>query len=465
MADIIKNKNYTVRITDYTDEGLGVGKDEESFLTLFVKDTAIGDKVEAKVLKAKKTYGYAKMISLMEASPDRKDPGCAVFDKCGGCQLRHISYEAQLTWKEKRVADVLERVGGLKAGEDFKMLPIIGMENPLRYRNKAQYPVGIKDRKAVTGFFAERSHRVIPTEDCLIEHAQNASILETIRRYLNDNNVPVYDEETHDGLVRHVLIRTAFSSGDIMVCLVLNCDEGDEREFKILDGLADELKKNENIKSFVYNFNNKKTNVIMGRTEKTVFGDHFITEYIGDVGFHISPGSFFQVNPVQTKVLYEKACEYAGLTGKETVWDLYCGIGTISLFLSGKAGQVYGVEVYGQAVENAKENAKINNIDNATFICSKAEDIRIGKDLPAPDVILVDPPRKGCDAKLLETIAEASPRRLVYVSCNPATLARDVKVLTEAGFVLKEVQPVDMFPETTGVETVALLSGPQATPG
>ena len=458
MVNIKKKDIYTVTITDYTDEGLGVGKvnlpGTESFFPLFIKNTAIGDVLEAEVMKLKSGYGYARMVNLVEASPDRKDPGCKVFGKCGGCRLRHIRYDAQLEWKEKRVADVMERVGGVKAGVDFELMPVIGMDDTLRYRNKAQYPVGEKDRKAVTGFYAERTHSVIPVEDCLIEHESNRDILKVIRDYIDKKKIPVYDETRGEGVIRHVLIRTAFARDEIMVCLVVNA--GKEIIGK-LGELADILKDNKSIRSFMVNYNTRNTNVILGDREDVIYGESYITDSIGDLQFRISAGSFFQVNPAQTIRLYEKALEYCELQGDENVWDLYCGIGTISLFLAQKAGSVLGVEVFEKAVENARENAALNAVSNVSFICAKAEDVVLDSGIERPDVVVVDPPRKGCDGKLLETIAESGAKRLVYVSCNPATLARDTAVLRELGLSLLKLQPVDMFPETTGVENVALF--------
>ena len=462
MVTIKKNERYTVEITDYTEEGLGVGKvkmaDGESFFPLFIKNTAVGDKIVAEVIKVKKTYGYGRIIEVLSPSADRKDPGCAVFGKCGGCQLRHIRYGAQLQWKERRVSDVMERVGGVKAGLDYEFLPIVGMDDTARYRNKAQYPVGIKDGKTVTGFYAGRTHAIIPTDDCMIEHEDNAEILRFIRCFWDDSKLSVYNEETGKGILRHILIRTAFTSKETMVCLVVNLKDSDEKYLKKFERLGEELKKsNDNISSFILNFNSKKTNVILGDKERVIFGQGFITDHICDLRFRVSAGSFFQVNPVQTVKLYEKALEFAGLTGEENVWDLYCGTGTISLFLAKKAGFVYGVESFEKAVEDAKTNAKDNMIENVRFICSKAEDIKIGEDISRPDVIVVDPPRKGCDERLLETITKAGTKRLVYVSCNPATLARDTAILNASGMSLKSLQPVDMFPETTGVENVALF--------
>ena len=462
MVTIKKNEKYTVEITDYTEEGLGVGKvkmaDGESFFPLFIKNTAVGDKVVAEVIKVKKTYGYGRIIEILSPSSDRKDPDCVVFGKCGGCQLRHIRYEAQLQWKEKRVSDVMERVGGVKAGVDYEFLPIIGMDDTVRYRNKAQYPVGSKDGMTVTGFYAGRTHAIIPTNDCMIEHEGNADILRRIRCFWDSNKLSVYKEESGSGILRHILIRTAFASKETMVCLVVNLKDDDKKYLKEFNSLGEELKKiNNNISSFILNFNNKKTNVILGDKEQVIFGKGFITDYISDLRFRVSAGSFFQVNPVQTVKLYEKALEFAGLTGKENVWDLYCGTGTISLFLAKKAGFVYGVESFEKAVEDAKINAEDNGIKNVRFICSKAEEIKIGEDISRPDLIVVDPPRKGCDERLLETIANSDAKRLVYVSCNPATLARDTAILSRSGIFLKRLLPVDMFPETTGVENVAFF--------
>lgn len=484
---IKKNDKVFIDITDYTDEGLGVGKvvTDEGTFTLFVKDTAVGDRAEISVTGVKKSFGYGRLLSVLTPSPDRTDPECPVASRCGGCTLRHISYEAQLDWKEKRVSDCMKRIGGLVPGKDFKLLPVKGMDRPYRYRNKAQYPVGVKDGRVVTGFYAGRTHSVIDSEDCLIEPESFGGILKVIRDFAEKNNIPVYDENTGKGILRHILLREGMGGDEIMVCLVVNAAPG-HKSLSAIERLSSGLKRFPEVKTFLISHNTLSTNVILGEKETVIFGSGRIRDRIGDRVYEISARSFYQVNPAQTKVLYDTAAEYAGLTGTETVWDLYCGAGTIGLYLADKAKTVHGVEIVERAVEDAKRNAALNRVSNASFSCGKAEDILISADvsetggaepvksftstnslrqssgramnrrihLPYPDVIVIDPPRKGCDGKLLDTIAESGTARVVYVSCNPATFARDAAVLAEKGYRLERLQPVDMFPHTTGVECV-----------
>ena len=477
-----KNDKVCVEITDYTDEGLGVGKTVtgEGSFTLFVKDTAVGDRAEVVVTKVNKTFGYGRPVSVIEASPDRCDPECPVASRCGGCSLRHISYEAQLKWKEKRVKDCMDRIGGLTPGKDFGFFSIKGMDVPGRYRNKAQYPVGIKDGRIVTGFYAGRTHSVIASDDCLIEPEGFGRILKEIRAFAEENKISVYDEKTGRGILRHMLLREGMGGKEIMVCLVVNALPGSGK-LSVFEGLADKLTRMPEIRTFLLSHNTSRTNVVLGREETCLFGEGRIRDRVGDRLYDISARSFYQVNPEQTKVLYDTAAEYAGLTGSETVWDLYCGTGTIGLYLADRAGSVYGVEVVQSAVDDARQNAKTNGVSNASFFCGKAEDIVIKADcsdicpekalpgmaaaghtggsitLPHPDVIVVDPPRKGCDTRLLDTISGSGAKRIVYVSCNPATFARDASVLTDSGYRLEKLQPVDMFPHTTGVECVGVF--------
>ena len=471
-----KNDIVNVKITDYTQEGLGVGKTEG--FPLFIKDSAVGDELEVKVTKPGKSYGYARLEKIIIPSPDRTDPVCPYSGKCGGCQLRHITYSAQLVWKADRVENVMRRIGGVTAGEDYEMMPAVPAGNTDRYRNKAQYPVGIRvnegKKEIVTGFYAGRTHSVVPCEDCLIEPEINAGILQEIRTFADKRNISVYDEKSGKGLLRHVLIRNGFYTGEIMVCIVVNALPGERDKYTDLPDLAGSLSRIKGVVSVMLNFNRKKTNVILGDKESLLFGKDFIQDKIGEKIYKISAASFFQVNPEQTVRLYKKALEYADLKGNEIVWDLYCGTGTISVFLADKAGMVYGVEISGDAVNDAKENAKLNGADNVLFFRGKAEEIVIdngvGNDtkmagkknsddgmikLPSPDVIVVDPPRKGCDGALLDTIKNSGAKKLVYVSCNPATLARDTAVLSGHGYKIHRLTPVDMFPHTTGVECVA----------
>lgn len=456
---IEKNDIVTVTIEDISMNGEGIGR--FNGYTLFVKDTVVGDVAEVKVIKAKKTYGYGRLMKLIIPSKDRVAPKCPIAKQCGGCQIQEMSYESQLRFKEKLVANNLERLGGIMPGT-YEMCPIIGMDEPWHYRNKAQFPVGVnKDGKIVMGFYAGRTHSIIETEECFLGDKVNEKVLAAVRAFMEENKVAAYDEESHRGVVRHVLIRKGFKTGQVMVCLVINGDN-----LKNSDKLIEKLVEIEGVSSITISINKEKTNVIMGTTIKTLWGKPYIEDYIGDICYQISPLSFFQVNPVQTEKLYSKALEYAGLTGNEMVWDLYCGIGTISLFLAKNCKKVCGVEIIPQAIENARENARINGIENAEFFVGKAEEVlpkfyeREYKETgirPTADVIVVDPPRKGCDEVLLNTIVSMKPKRVVYVSCDSATLARDLKFLRGNGYEVKKVQTVDQFGHTVHVETVVLL--------
>ena len=451
-----KNDTTIIKIEDIGVNGEGIGKVEG--YTLFVKDAVIGDTVEAVITKAKKSYGYAKMLRVIEASPYRVDRKCPVARQCGGCQIQELSYEAQLDFKTRKVYGNLERIGGFSSEVlDSVMEPIYGMEEPFYYRNKAQFPIGTnRTGEVVTGFYAGRTHQIIPNLDCALGVGVNKDILEVIIEFMNDNHISAYDEETKKGLIRHVLIRYGFRSGEIMVCFVINGDN-----FPKSEQLVDKLLKISGMTSITYSVNKENTNVIMGKEIGVLWGQSYITDYIGDVKYQISPLSFFQVNPVQTEKLYGIALEYAGLKGEETVWDLYCGIGTISLFLARKAKKVYGVEIIPQAIDDARNNARINEIENAEFFVGKAEEVlpqQYEANRVYADIIVVDPPRKGCDETLLRTMVDIQPDRIVYVSCDSATLARDLKYLCEHGYELKKVRPVDQFPHTTHVETVCLLS-------
>lgn len=473
---MIKNDIFETTISDLTNEGEGVGKGDDGF-TFFIHGAIPGDRVKASVTKLKKTYGYARIVEILEPSRDRVMPICPVAGKCGGCSLLHMSYESELRFKENKVKAAIERIGGFPEGS-FEFEPIIGFfsnehlnvpssaksesENsnthpntsrPIHYRNKAQFPVGKdSDGNIVTGFYAGRSHRIIPIEDCMIEHEVTGEILLAVKAYMEKNHVTSYDETTGRGLIRHVMVRVGFATGEVGVCLVINGDKVPAQ-----DELISEIKKAICLTSLSLNINKENTNVIMGRKLITIFGNDYITDEINGIKFHISPMSFYQVNHTGVEKLYGKALEFSGLTGTETVWDLYCGIGTISLFLAKKAKKVYGVEIVPEAIENAKENALLNGFTNVDFEVGAAEDI--APKLPKPDVIVVDPPRKGCDEKLLQTILKYEPEKIVYVSCDPATLARDLKILCEnRSFKLEKVQPVDMFSGSVHVETVCLLS-------
>ena len=459
-----KNDLVTVAIEDIGVGGEGIGKVDG--YTLFIKDAIIGDVVEAKIVKAKKNYGYARLMNIVMPSENRVEkPACPMARRCGGCQIQEMKYGAQLAFKEGKVRGNLERIGEVPTELlDKVMQPIVGMEEPFHYRNKAQFPIGTdKEGHIITGFYAGRTHSIIPNTDCALGVAVNQKILEIILHFMENNHISAYDEEKHKGLVRHVLIRYGFKTDEIMVCLVMNGEKLPHAE-----KLVDKLCKIPGMTSITISVNKAKTNVIMGNEIKLLWGQTYITDYIGNVKYQISPLSFYQVNPVQTEKLYGLALDYADLNGNETVWDLYCGIGTISLFLAQKAKQVYGVEIVPQAIDDARNNAKINDITNAEFYVGKAEEVlpeyyreyqeSHGGETAHADVIVVDPPRKGCEESLLQTIVDMQPEKVVYVSCDSATLARDVKFLRESGYELKKITPVDQFPNTVHVETVVLLS-------
>lgn len=448
-----KNQLVQVTIQDMTENGEGIGKVDG--YTLFIKDTVIGDRVSAKIMKAKKTYGYARVMEVLEPSPDRVTPRCPVAGPCGGCQLQAMSYEAQLRFKQRKVQNHLERIGGFT---DVTVEPVIGMKEPWHYRNKAQFPIRAnREGKIIAGFYAGRTHSVIETEQCYLGLPVNEQILAIVKKWMEENHIAPYDETSGKGLVRHVLIRVARATGQVMVCLIIN-----GKKLRGTETLVERLRTIPGMTSISYNVNLERTNVILGREVVLLWGDDSIEDCIGDISFRISPLSFFQVNPEQTEKLYGKALEFAGLTGGETVWDLYCGIGTISLFLAQKAGKVYGVEIVPAAIENAKENAVRNGFTNTEFFVGKAEEVLpqwYAEHGEPADVIVVDPPRKGCDEALLQVMLQMSPQRMVYVSCDSATLARDLKLLCGSGeYRIEKVQPVDMFAQGVGIETVVLLS-------
>ena len=505
--NIKKNDVFEVIIEDMSESGEGVGK-LDGYIW-FIKDAVIGDLIEAKAMKMKKNYGFARLMKVLKPSPARVKERCAVARQCGGCQLQMMSYEEQLKFKQRKVYNNLKRIGGLDnlylpgegpgAGENVGdgegdragdreggesgrkpviMEPIIGMEDPWRYRNKAQFPFGMnKENEVIAGFYAGRTHSIIENEDCLLGVPENGRILACIRDYMEEFHIQPYDEVSHRGLVRHVLIRKGFRTGELMVCLVLNGAATELKESQVLverlkglfevDGNSKRKKDlrreaaRPEIVSISCSINCEKTNVIMGQEIVNFYGPGYITDYIGNVCYRISPLSFYQVNPVQTERLYGTALEYAGLTGGEVVWDLYCGIGTISLFLAQKAGKVYGVEIVPQAIADARANAKLNGIDNGEFFVGKAEEVlpeQYERHGIRADVVVVDPPRKGCDRMCLDTIIKMAPTRVVYVSCDSATLARDLKYLGEGGYEVRKVRAVDMFGQGVHVETVCLLS-------
>lgn len=497
-----KNDLFELKIEDMGVDGEGIGKYEG--MAFFVKDAIIGDTIMARVTKLKKNYGYARVEEIIEPSEFRVEPECELHKRCGGCQIQAMDYKKQLAFKQDKVSGNLIRIGGF--AEEFVdsiMEPIVGMEHPYRYRNKAQFPIGVdKEGNIIAGFYASRTHSIIPVEDCKLGVPQNQEVLDCVIEYMRENRVAPYDERTGKGLVRHVLIRYGFTTKELMVCLIIN-----GKKLPAQENLIERLCKLDGMTSISVNQNMKNTNVILGDVTETIWGQGYITDYIHlrecrsnsskdelnqkigslqvsgtvdgssdafpvtdtAIAYHISPQSFYQVNPEQTEKLYSLALDYAGLTGNETVWDLYCGIGTISLFLAQKAGKVYGVEIVPQAIEDAKNNAKLNGITNAEFFVGKAEEVlpefyeRESKkctnaDMLHPDVIVVDPPRKGCDEKCLETMLKMQPERIVYVSCDSATLARDLRILCDGGYKLKKVRAVDQFGHTMHVETVCLLS-------
>ncbi|WP_418027100.1 23S rRNA (uracil(1939)-C(5))-methyltransferase RlmD [Paenibacillus sp. JJ1722] len=460
-----KNDEAVIDIIGMNHDGEGVGRVEG--FTLFVPGALPGEKVRVKVLKTKKQYGYAKLLDIAQASPDRIAAPCAIYDQCGGCQIQHMSYEAQLSWKRQHVVDVLERIGKLSvAGDDGTSVdlphvqgvvvhPTLGMSEPWRYRNKAQVPIGVTEGGLVGGFYARGSHRIVDMNTCLIQDERNDEVVARVKEIGRMLGISAYNEETGRGLLRHVVVKTAFRTGEMMLVLVTN-----GRDIPHADAWIGSIREHiPHVASICQNVNTKRTNVIFGDETRVLWGRDVIYDYIGNVQFAISARSFYQVNPVQTEVLYSKTVEYAGLTGKETVIDAYCGIGTISLFLAQHADQVYGVEIVKEAIDDARSNALLNEMRNVKFEVGASEDV-----IPAwkeqgitADVIVVDPPRKGCDPRLLDTILEMKPERVVYVSCNPSTLARDLRILEDGGYSTVEVQPVDMFPHTVHVECCSLL--------
>ena len=449
---VTKNEVYEMTIDDLGSGGEGIGKIDG--FTMFVENALPQEKVMILVLKLKKNYGFGKLLKVIEPSPYRIKPKCWDAKQCGGCQLQHMSYEGQLRYKTKCVKDDIERIGKKKG---IEVPPAIGMDEPWFYRNKAQFPVGeSRDGKLEIGFFAKRSHRIVDTRVCYLQDQCNTEIIEVIRAFMEEFEISAYNEEMHKGLVRHIFTRIGRKSGEIMVCLVINGYKIPQEEI-----LVERLRQIDGMKSIMLNVNTEKTNVVLQGKTKTLWGSDTIQDDIDGITFEISPLSFYQVNPVQTEVLYKKALEFADLSGDETVLDLYCGIGTISLFFARKAKSVFGVDIIPEAIADARENALRNGIENVRFEVGAAEEVipaLYGKGELKADVIVVDPPRKGCDEALLETITLLAPKKLVYVSCNPATLARDIAYLGERGFAVKKIQPVDQFPATVHVETCVLLS-------
>ncbi|MCR4691145.1 MAG: 23S rRNA (uracil(1939)-C(5))-methyltransferase RlmD [Lachnospiraceae bacterium] len=472
---LIKNQEYEITIEDFGNDGEGIGHIDG--IAVFVKDAAKGDRAVVRITKVKKNYAYARLMQIIEPSPMRQEPPCPHAKRCGGCSLMHISYKDQLAWKQEKVSQCLQRIGGIEDPSSL-MEPAVGLpddSNGLRYRNKAQFPVGRgKDGEVTIGFYARHSHDIIDTDTCLLQPEIFDQILQTCREFLQENRIEPYEEETGKGLLRHIMMRIGQATGQIQICFVINGDAirvKGEKAYVKEDGsagcftkteekLVATLQKTKGIASIVVNKNTERTNRILGSSVRVLWGREIIEDRIGDISFDIGPLSFYQVNPTQTVRMYQKALDYAELTGKETVWDLYCGIGTISLFLARRADTVCGVEIVEEAIEDARKNAEKNHISNARFFAGKAEEIlpeQYEKNKIHADVIVVDPPRKGCDERVIDTMLKMRPDRIVYVSCDPATLARDIKLLSEGGYELKKACIFDNFCQSTHVETIVLL--------
>ncbi|MBE6734846.1 MAG: 23S rRNA (uracil(1939)-C(5))-methyltransferase RlmD [Ruminococcaceae bacterium] len=449
--ELRKNDIINLNITAMSSEGVGIGRTEDG-LAVFVPMTAVGDELSVRILKVKKTLAYGKVEEVITPSSHRITSQCSVSRLCGGCVYNHISYDAELDYKEKRVADAISRIGGI----DTKINPIVGAEKPCRYRNKAQIPVGINaDGKVTMGFFSRHSHRIVDSMDCLLQPELFLTASKIFRDFLEEKNVSVYNEESHTGLVRHLYLRYGEATDELMICIVIN---GDKLPFE--NELADRFTKEiPSVKTIIVNSNKEKTNVITGKKFRTIYGDGFITDELCSLKFLISPQSFYQVNRTQAQRLYGIAQDYACLEGDETLIDLYCGTGTIGLSMARNCKELVGVEIVSKAIEDAKINAKNNGITNARFICGDAKDAaaQLENEGVKPDVVILDPPRKGCDSELIGTVISMRPKRIVYVSCDPATLARDLKLFSELGYKTLEVTPVDMFPHTAHVESVAKL--------
>ena len=446
-----KGQEYVVDIVDIGQGGVGVGKYEG--FTVFVEGGLLQDKVKVKISKSKKNYAVGDIVEIIEKSPFRVDRICSdELKDCGGCQIQELNYNKQLELKTNEVKQVVARIGKL---ENVDIHETMGMENPCRYRNKAQFPIQNINGEPAIGFYKKKSHDVIPTDMCVIQHDINDKIIKIIKTYIQAYNISIYNENTHTGVLRHLVTKVGFTTNEVMVVLVAN-----STNLPHLNELASILEENiPGFKTLVLNVNKAKTNVILGKENKVIYGNGKINDYIGDLVFEISPLSFFQVNPIQTEVLYNKALEYAELKENDTVFDIYCGIGTISLFLAQKATKVYGIEIVEDAIKDAKINAKLNNLNNVEFYVGKAEEVvpKMYSEGKTANVVMVDPPRKGCDEKVLDTIVSMQPDRVVYVSCNPSTLARDLAYLNERGYKCVEIQPVDMFPHTMHVECVAKI--------
>ncbi|MDU0414213.1 23S rRNA (uracil(1939)-C(5))-methyltransferase RlmD [Bacillus paralicheniformis] len=451
-APVQKNEYYNVVFEDLTHEGSGVAKVDG--FPIFVPNALPEEKAQIKVTRVKKGFAFGRLIDLKEESRFRTDAPCPIYKQCGGCQLQHINYEGQLLYKQKQVKDVLERIGKLDLSR-ITVHPTLGMEDPWNYRNKAQVPVGEREGGLIAGFYQQRSHEIIDMNECLIQQTENDRVVQAIKEICGKYGIKAYNEERHKGWLRHIMVRYGAVTGEMMVVFITRTNDFPHKA-KIVEEITAAFP---HVKSIVQNINPKKTNVIFGDETTVIWGEEYIYDTIGEIKFAISARSFYQVNPEQTKVLYDKALEYAELNGEETVIDAYCGIGTISLFLAKQAKKVYGVEIVPEAIEDAKRNAELNGIENAEFEVGEAEVVipKWYEEGIKADTLVVDPPRKGCDEALLRTILEMKPKRVVYVSCNPGTLARDLRVLEDGGYETLEVQPVDMFPHTSHVECCALI--------
>ena len=448
--ELKKGDKHTVEIIDNGIDGEGIAKIDN--FTIFVPQTVKREKVNILILKVNKTYAFAKALEILNKSPQRIIEDCKTYKRCGGCSLRFLEYEATLEIKENIVSNCLKKA----LGKEMKVNKAIGMGNPFNYRNKLQYPLGLnKEGKPVMGVYAKRSHEIIPVEKCQIQNELSEQIAKDVYEYIKDNKISVYNEQNLTGTMRHIVIRIGVITQEIMLILVMN-DNNFKKEKEFITYITSKYPQ---IKTIIKNYNPKNTNVILGTKNETIYGPGYIYDILGDYKFKISPLSFYQTNPVQTEALYEKALEYANLTGTETILDLYCGIGTIGIFASKKAKKVYGIEIIENAIKDAKENTQINNIKNAEFYCGEVENVLpkiISQNNIKPGVVFVDPPRKGLDTKTINTILNLQPPKIIYISCNPATFARDVAILNEK-YEIKEVTPVDMFPFTSHVECVALL--------
>lgn len=449
MVEINKNNEYCVDIIDINHEGHGVGKIEG--YTVFVDGVVVGERARIRLVKANKTYGYGKLMEVVKASPDRVDYVCDIARRCGGCTIGHVAYLAQLRYKTNLVQESMRRIGGV----DTKVDDIIGAKDPLWYRNKAQFPVRNVDGKIQIGFYARNSHNVVPCVECNIQHPKINEVKNIVQKFLEDNNIEAYNEEDRVGVVRHVMVRVGENTGDVMVVIVAVVKDVPHIQ-ELVCTLQDKVC---GLRSVVVNVNKRDTNVILGDEDIVIWGSEYIEDEVNGIRFRISPRSFYQVNTRQMELLYAKVLEYAGLLGNEVVFDLYCGIGSITLMLARRARYVYGVEVVAAAVENARANACANGVSNVEFVQGRAEDVipHMYDDGAKADVVVVDPPRKGCDRVLLDTMVAMQPERIVYVSCNPATLARDVRILCEEGYFVDKITPVDMFPMTMHVETVVCM--------